>query len=311
VNQPPPLQAAVSAVTERIRARSHDSRREYLERMSQAGRDGSARARLSCTNLAHGFAAAPPADKQALRQMKWPNIGIVTAYNDMLSAHQPFERYPALIRAAAREAGAQVVEHAFENYAAQKNWALKPLPLKNEWVLLLDADNVPVVDPEYLFNTPQFRSAGAIFWPDRNCGACEKAAVVWRSLGLRQPAGPEFETGQVLVDKQRCWRALCLALWLNENSDFYYQHLHGDKETFHLAFRKMKSRYVLVPRPMHSLDGTLCQHDFRGERIFQHRYRAKWNLLAPNRTVPDFRFEKECLDSLARLRRLWNGQILG
>ena len=106
MNQPPPLQAAVSAVTERIRARSHDSRREYLERMSQAGRDGSARARLSCTNLAHGFAAAPPADKQALRQMKWPNIGIVTAYNDMLSAHQPFERYPALIRAAAREAGA-------------------------------------------------------------------------------------------------------------------------------------------------------------------------------------------------------------
>ena len=106
MNQPPPLQAAVSAVTERIRTRSHDSRREYLERMSQAGREGSARARLSCTNLAHGFAAAAPTDKQALRQLKWPNIGIVTAYNDMLSAHQPFERYPALIRAAAREAGA-------------------------------------------------------------------------------------------------------------------------------------------------------------------------------------------------------------
>jgi phosphogluconate dehydratase len=106
VSQLPPLHPAVSTVTERIRARSRDSRREYLERMSQAGREGSARARLSCTNLAHGFAASPAADKQALRQMKWPNIGIVTAYNDMLSAHQPFERYPALIRAAAREAGA-------------------------------------------------------------------------------------------------------------------------------------------------------------------------------------------------------------
>ena len=106
MNQPPLLQTAVTAVTERIRARSHDSRREYLERMSQAGREGSARGRLSCTNLAHGFAASPPTDKQALRQLKWPNIGIVTAYNDMLSAHQPFERYPALIRAAAREAGA-------------------------------------------------------------------------------------------------------------------------------------------------------------------------------------------------------------
>jgi phosphogluconate dehydratase len=106
VKQPAPLQAAVTAVTQRIRTRSLETRREYLERMNQAGREGSARARLSCTNLAHGFAASSPDDKQALRQMKWPNIGIVTAYNDMLSAHQPFERYPALIRAAAREVGA-------------------------------------------------------------------------------------------------------------------------------------------------------------------------------------------------------------
>ena len=106
MKQPAPLQAAVTAVTDRIRTRSHESRREYLDRMKQAGREGSSRARLSCTNLAHGFAASPPGDKQALRQMKWPNIGIVTAYNDMLSAHQPFERYPALIRAAAREVGA-------------------------------------------------------------------------------------------------------------------------------------------------------------------------------------------------------------
>ncbi len=93
-------------VTERIRERSRDGRQDYLARMAAAGREGSSRSRLSCTNLAHGFAASPASDKQALRQMKWPNIGIVTAFNDMLSAHQPFERYPALIRAAAREAGA-------------------------------------------------------------------------------------------------------------------------------------------------------------------------------------------------------------
>ncbi|HVO00302.1 MAG TPA: phosphogluconate dehydratase [Steroidobacteraceae bacterium] len=101
-----PVHEAVRDATDRIRSRSLDSRREYLERMRAAGDADSARARLSCTNLAHGFAAAPPGDKQALRQMKWPNIAIVTAYNDMLSAHQPFERYPAIIRAAAREAGA-------------------------------------------------------------------------------------------------------------------------------------------------------------------------------------------------------------
>ncbi len=100
------MHETVRQVTERIRARSQSGRADYLARMDAAGREGSARARLSCTNLAHGFAASSANDKQALRQMQWPNIGIVTAFNDMLSAHQPFERYPALIRAAAREAGA-------------------------------------------------------------------------------------------------------------------------------------------------------------------------------------------------------------
>jgi phosphogluconate dehydratase len=100
------LHETLRQVTERIRERSRDGRQDYLSRMAAAGREGSERSRLSCTNLAHGFAASSASDKQALRQMKWPNIGIVTAFNDMLSAHQPFERYPTLIRAAAREAGA-------------------------------------------------------------------------------------------------------------------------------------------------------------------------------------------------------------
>jgi phosphogluconate dehydratase len=106
VTSPSGLHPVLRSVTERVRSRSLESRREYLERMKEAGRDGSARQRLSCTNLAHGFAASSPADKQALRQLRWPNIGIVTAYNDMLSAHQPFERFPGVIRAAAREVGA-------------------------------------------------------------------------------------------------------------------------------------------------------------------------------------------------------------
>jgi phosphogluconate dehydratase len=106
VTSPLGLHPVLRSVTERVRSRSLDSRREYLDRMAAGGRDGSARQRLSCTNLAHGFAASSPADKQSLRQLRWPNIGIVTAYNDMLSAHQPFERYPGVIRDAAREAGA-------------------------------------------------------------------------------------------------------------------------------------------------------------------------------------------------------------
>src|SRR5450755_3615813 len=96
----------VLEVTERIRARSRDGRTDYLARMDAARRRGSARAGLSCTNLAHGFAASEAGDKEALKLMRWPNVAIVSAYNDMLSAHQPLQNYPALIKRAAREAGA-------------------------------------------------------------------------------------------------------------------------------------------------------------------------------------------------------------
>ena len=101
-----PLNARVVAVTERIRDRSHDERTLYLGRMTADARQEPTRARLSCTNLAHGFAAASSGDKDALRDLRWPNLAIITAYNDMLSAHQPFEGYPGLIRVAARDAGA-------------------------------------------------------------------------------------------------------------------------------------------------------------------------------------------------------------
>src|SRR5450631_839515 len=96
----------IREVTERIRERSRGGRADYLARMDAARRRGSARAGLSCTNLAHGFAAADAGDKAALKLMRWPNVAIVSAYNDMLSAHQPLERYPAVIKRAAREAGA-------------------------------------------------------------------------------------------------------------------------------------------------------------------------------------------------------------
>ncbi|WP_414656127.1 phosphogluconate dehydratase [Ferrovibrio sp.] len=94
------------AVTERIRARSEASRAAYLERLERAAVNGPRRAALSCGNLAHGFAACPADDKAALKDGREVNIGIVTAYNDMLSAHQPFETFPAEIKRAAREAGA-------------------------------------------------------------------------------------------------------------------------------------------------------------------------------------------------------------
>lgn len=98
------LHAKIAEVTDRIIDRSSETRGKYLDRMRQAADKGPARAHLSCSGQAHAFAGAGP-DQDALATGAGGNLGIVTAYNDMLSAHQPFERYPELIRAAARKVG--------------------------------------------------------------------------------------------------------------------------------------------------------------------------------------------------------------
>src|SRR5262252_2670274 len=100
------LHRTLAAVTDRIRRRSEPARTAYLARLERARARGPLRGGLGCTNLAHGYAAAPANDKLVLRALRAPNLAIVSAYNDMLSAHQPFERFPAIIRQAAREAGA-------------------------------------------------------------------------------------------------------------------------------------------------------------------------------------------------------------
>ncbi len=95
----------VAAVTNRIIERSKPVRETYLGRVRERASQGPKRSTLSCGNLAHGFAACGVGDKENLKGDVVANIGIITAYNDMLSAHQPFETYPALIKQAAREAG--------------------------------------------------------------------------------------------------------------------------------------------------------------------------------------------------------------
>lgn len=99
------MHSAIEAVTDRIIKRSEKTRRVYLDLIERGRHAGTNRAQLSCGNLAHGFAASGE-DKAAIKSGHEMNIGIVTSYNDMLSAHQPYARYPEIIKLAAREAGA-------------------------------------------------------------------------------------------------------------------------------------------------------------------------------------------------------------
>ena len=100
------MNPVIRRVTERIRERSRPTRGEYLARIHAAAGQGPSRHRLSCSNIAHGMAANSAVEKAKLTGNAAPNIAIVSAYNDMLSAHKPFETFPALIKKTAAGEGA-------------------------------------------------------------------------------------------------------------------------------------------------------------------------------------------------------------
>ena len=102
------MKSQIADITARIRERSQPLRQAYLQRTRALAARPRGADRMGCANVAHAFAALPGADKFRVVAEKAPNIGIITAYNDMLSAHQPYEGFPALIRDEARRLGATV-----------------------------------------------------------------------------------------------------------------------------------------------------------------------------------------------------------
>lgn len=170
-------------------------------------------------------------------------------------------------------------------------------------VLFLDADNAPVIDVSEVFEWPGYQERGAMFWPDR--GRHRQEAPVWQATGLPFADEPEFESGQLIVNKRRCWKALNVAMHLNEYSDYWYRVWHGDKETFHFAWKACGQPYAMGPHPVIDRDGCLFQRDESGRVVFQHRNGRKWSLSDGNRPIADFAFEAECFGFLAELREQW------
>jgi len=205
--------------------------------------------------------------------------------------------------------------------SALDGWEIKPYAIIHssfEHVLFLDCDNVPVRDPSFVLDSRPYRRRGAAFWPDRwmTCGDHDKfrtiAPEAWEAVGLDPRDEPEFESGQLAVHKRRCWHALQLTMFLNERSQFFYGLLLGDKDTFHLAWRRLGQDYAMPPfRPAQDWDDgpVLYQHDFHGRRLFQHRNQDKWAYDGGNATIPGFVHEERCFEHLERLRRLWDGVV--
>jgi glycosyltransferase involved in cell wall biosynthesis len=193
-------------------------------------------------------------------------------------------------------------------------WELKPYAIafsRFEEVLYLDADNMAVVNPEFLFQEEPYRQNGVIFWQDRYSGPGTAqewlAREAWEICRVPYRVEPELEAGQMLIHKRRSWVPLQLTLHLNGFSDFYYRYFYGDKDTFHLAWRRAGADYALAPHPPGNLgdSAVIVQRGFDGEVLFQHRNRDKWSLSRSNCRIPGFRLERECLEALEELRRRW------
>ncbi len=113
-------------------------------------------------------------------------------------------------------------------------------------VLYLDADNLPLRDPTFLFDSSQYKFHGAVFWPDvppydRDCWLPE---AVWKQMDMPTLDVQAAESGQILIDKERCWPELCLTRWINEHSDRFYHIIFGDKDSFVLGWEKLAHREV-------------------------------------------------------------------
>jgi hypothetical protein len=149
-----------------------------------------------------------------------------------------------------------------------------------------------------------------VFWPDPQCFRTPPESLLWEVFDAAYHDSPDQESGQILVDKARCWRALCLCNWYNEHSDFYYQHVYGDKETFRFAWQRLGQPISWPGRyASNRLLFTLEQHDFVGQVLFQHRFYRKWSLYGENTHIPGFVHEGICLRFLEALRQRWRPQL--
>jgi hypothetical protein len=166
-------------------------------------------------------------------------------------------------------------QYPMDSYAG---WPLKSLaviasPFSTVWSF--DADCYPVAALDRITAAAQWQDTGATFWPDLDTTVGNLTHDQWQALGMDWRAESAWESGLFAVDKRRHWRSLWLAWWLNSRSIYTYQILHGDKDTFHLAWRKHDAAVAMpVERPAWYRVGFLHE-DFSGQPFAVHRVKDK------------------------------------
>ena len=189
-------------------------------------------------------------------------------------------------------------------------WQLKSYALvatQFREVLLLDADQVPTRDPREVFDWAEYGAAGAVFWPDIVDLARDNP--IFRLCGVEAEQRVSFESGQALVDRERHWRALNAALYLNEHANEFYRLVYGDKDTFLAAWLFTGATHALVPHRPYTDERCLFQRDFTGAPLFQHRTGAKWDYAGEQHAPAGFVHLDACLTALSEPRQGWSGRV--
>jgi alpha 1,2-mannosyltransferase len=166
-------------------------------------------------------------------------------------------------------------------------------------VLFLDADNLPLKDPSFLFDDPSYTETGLLVWPD--FWDSQVAPGTWEALGVPLEDRPRgsFESGQMLLDKRRCWQPLLLAIYFNMQGKVFYPLFstagQGDKETLPLAWLALgRSKYGRVPHAVFAV-GTvnitfngvaMLQHAPDGSALFLHAHLPKLEIPKEDLEVP-------------------------
>lgn len=176
--------------------------------------------------------------------------------------------------------------------------------------LYLDADNIPAQDPTYLFYEPEYLELGAIFWPDLPPSRRAEwlPHICWHNVGIDYIDEPDFETGQYLINKEKCYKELQLTMWMNEHSDWFYKFVYGDKSTFHLAWRKCKSDYAITSKPAGWRRPCILQYDLKNHLVFQHACQGKEMMFdgsGPNNQI-NHHLIKEAFEER---QKIWSGTI--
>lgn len=228
-----------------------------------------------------------------------------------------------------------------EHYTPRRSggWEAKPWVIMHsrfKEVLFIDADNIPTMDPTYLFDIPEFLEKGTVAWPDHPPMGWSITPTAFQVARLPVPGNTKlpkwklptdytpWETGQLMVDKSRAWHALELWSAMSDQSDFWYPfefkgrgnwYVYGDKDLAYLAWEATKTPYA-IPGDMCAFAGdnkagAFMQRDFSGRVIFQHRVQPanKWRLHGENRQVPGTVNHDLCLEALEDLRTKWTGQV--